>query len=258
MKTVKVRMMRFLALGFVSTPLKFITHSRLSKPLIRPFAKKYRVNQAEMIAELGAYKTLAAFFSRRIDLQKRPLANADWVAPVDGFVQDSGPITAEQTFRVKGTTYQLSELVGEEVADTVGSGGSFIILYLSPSQYHRYHSPVKGSIRRVSERGRTSFPVNEWGMTNISQLYVKNHRVVYQLGDETLLVAVGALNINSIVDTFSTPTIEQGGEIGYFNFGSTVILLSPAKKIAFDKKKTGEFIAVRSSLGKYEREDEEK
>ncbi|EUJ38610.1 archaetidylserine decarboxylase [Brochothrix campestris] len=251
MKKVQVMIMRILALRLVSAPLKRFTCSRLSKPLIKLFAKKYRINQAEMTAKVSSYQTLAAFFARPINLKKRPLAATDWVSPVDGFIQQSGIITAEQTFEVKGTTYQLKELLGESVAATVGGGGSFIILYLSPSQYHRYHSPIAGAIRRVGELGRTSFPVNEWGMTNISQLYAKNHRVVYRIGEDTLLVAVGALNINSIVDTFSGKEIEKGAELGYFNFGSTVVILSPAKKIDFSKKKTGDFIAVRSSLGNY-------
>ncbi len=56
----------------------------------------------------------------------------------------------------------------------------------------------------------------------------KNYRFVYELNGGTrnvLMIPVGAMNINSIVQTSTRDELEIGEELGYFSFGSTVILI---------------------------------
>ncbi|ANZ98376.1 phosphatidylserine decarboxylase [Brochothrix thermosphacta] len=243
---------RILSLGFFSYPLKALTLSKISRPLIPVFAKHYQINQGDMVADIKSYKSLSAFFAREINLEKRPIAANDWVSPVDGFVQEFGEIDKEQTFTVKGTKYRLNELLDDRTAGKFGNGGSFIIVYLSPSQYHRYHSPITGKVKKLAEFGKVSFPVNDWGLDNVDKLYVKNHRIAYQIGEETLLIAVGALNINSIVDSYEAGSEKQGQEVGYFTFGSTVVLLSPDKQLEWQQDLApGKFIKVRSGIADY-------
>lgn len=40
-----------------------------------------------------------------------------------------------------------------------------------------------------------------------------------------LMIPVGAMNINSIVQTSTSDQLKIGEELGYFSFGSTVILI---------------------------------
>lgn len=56
----------------------------------------------------------------------------------------------------------------------------------------------------------------------------KNYRYVYELtraDQQMLMIPVGAMNINSIVQTNTGNRLETGEELGYFSFGSTVILV---------------------------------
>ncbi|MBS4161597.1 phosphatidylserine decarboxylase, partial [Klebsiella pneumoniae] len=121
---------------------------------------------------------------------------------------------------------------------------TYIIIYLSPQDYHRIHSPANGTLQRQYSLGSTSYPVNRIGLTYGKSPLTKNYRMIsefkHQYGS-ALLVKVGAMYINSIVMLQEAKEWRQGEEIAYFSFGSTVILL-------FEK---GTFIpagSLRSSL----------
>ncbi|MCI3987705.1 phosphatidylserine decarboxylase, partial [Bacillus vallismortis] len=80
---------------------------------------------------------------RHINLERRPVSKeADAVvSPVDGEVQTIGTINPNQTFTVKGKDYSFAEMTGCKSADHQYNGGYFNVLYLSPRQNHRFHTP---------------------------------------------------------------------------------------------------------------------
>lgn len=103
-----------------------------------------------------------------------------------------------------------------------------MILYLSPSHYHRIHSPVNGIVTKQWTLGSKSYPVNKLGLKYGVRTLAKNFRVITEVKTDfghVSIVKVGAMFVNSIETTHKGSELEKGGEMAYFSFGSTVVLL---------------------------------
>ena len=85
----------------------------LTTSVIRWFIQRYRVNMQEAAnPDPAAYATFNEFFTRPLREGARPLAQADWICPVDGAVSQLGPIAGDQIFQAKGHHYSTQALVG--------------------------------------------------------------------------------------------------------------------------------------------------
>lgn len=67
-----------------------------------------------MPQDLKAYESLGEFFYRELKPGARPIADAPMVSPADGRVLHFGEITGERVEQVKGLTYSLGALLGQE------------------------------------------------------------------------------------------------------------------------------------------------
>lgn len=208
------------------------SHSGLSRFLIPTFIRIYNIPAHEAEKEIKEYRTLNEFFSRRLKPGMRPVAMEPeaLASPVDAVVTAMGPIEAGTIMNVKGQDYRLEELLHHSPHLERYRKGFFFVLYLSPTDYHRIHSPVTG--RKVESdyiRGR-AYPVNEFGMTQMKGVLSRNERLVTYIAHrfgETAVVKVGAMNVSSI--RYSDPDADSwqiGDDLAYFEFGSTVVLLT--------------------------------
>jgi phosphatidylserine decarboxylase len=214
----------------VSKLMKSFATSRLSKLIIPSFAKTFNINQSEMKKEIHEYKTLHDFFIRELKEDARTIHKEEHslVSPVDGVLAHFGTITEDNSFHVKGQDYSLNEMVGTEERADKYKNGTYLILYLSPRHYHRIHSPVDGTVTAQKIYGKKSYPVNEAGLKYGIRPLSKNYRVMTEIdcdGKKVAVVKVGALNINTIETTHQSNELKKGDEVGYFSFGSTVVLL---------------------------------
>ncbi|CJA99751.1 Phosphatidylserine decarboxylase proenzyme [Streptococcus pneumoniae] len=119
-------------------------------------------------------------------------------------------------------------MLGNEERATRYAGGTYMVIYLSPSHYHRIHSPLSGSVTERFVLGRKSYPVNAAGMEYGKEPLSKNYRSVTEVssdGEHMALVKVGAMFVNSIELLHERDTVQKGEEMAYFTFGSTVVLL---------------------------------
>ncbi|MCU9613954.1 phosphatidylserine decarboxylase [Caldibacillus lycopersici] len=204
--------------------------SKTSRLLIPYFIKVYNINMEEAELPYQAYPTLHQLFIRRIKSEARVI-DADKftvVSPVDGFIEAIGKITDETEFLVKGKKYSVVEVLGSASVAAKYTLGTYMVIYLSPTNYHRIHSPVNGEIIGQWELGKHSYPVNRIGLRYGKDPLAKNYRKVTELkylGGHLAIVKVGAMFINSIDYTYKSTTLQKGEEIAYFSFGSTVILL---------------------------------
>src|SRR4030095_6479953 len=85
----------------------------LSRPLIRWFARTYRVDltEAEQV-ELEHYLTFNAFFPRALRWGTRPTEGdpATVIAPADGTLTEFGALEAGTLLQAKGRSYSIEEL----------------------------------------------------------------------------------------------------------------------------------------------------
>eukprot|EP00769_Ergobibamus_cyprinoides_P002086 gnl/Ergobibamus_cyprinoides/319.p1 GENE.gnl/Ergobibamus_cyprinoides/319~~gnl/Ergobibamus_cyprinoides/319.p1 ORF type:complete len:264 (+),score=70.04 gnl/Ergobibamus_cyprinoides/319:138-929(+) len=124
---------------------------------------------------------------------------------------------ADAIEQVKGVSYSLSSLLGVKLPATPSPAHPLIrhpeqghklfytVIYLSPGDYHRLHSPTEWSVRTRRHFPGALYPVNASFMTNLKGLLSINERVVLD-GDWRYgffsYTAVGAYNVGSIDFTF--------------------------------------------------------
>lgn len=205
--------------------------STASRPFISRFAAAYNIKIAEAEKPLTEYKTLNEFFTRRLKPGLREVhAGEDaLVSPVDALITGAGPISSGTIVNVKGQDYTIDELLNRSPRTANYLHGYYIVLYLSPTDYHRIHTPVSGRIvEREHVAGRV-YPVNDFGLRHMRRVLSRNERLITYMqhhAGETAVVKVGAMNVSSI--QYVQPLkdeMSKGEELAYFEFGSTVVLL---------------------------------
>jgi phosphatidylserine decarboxylase len=218
------------------------------------YVRAYRVNLTDCEAVDGSYPSFNEFFTRRLKPGTRPIADAGVVSPADGRLESRGEVSEQGGIVVKGRPYQVGELIGDLNDARRYAGGSFAVVYLSPSDYHRVHSPVDGELTLVRSLAGDRYPVNSIGERHVPDLFVRNQRVALCIDTERLgrvtVVMVGAIIAGRITvtalggdDTLpgvypiegARSKVARGDEIGIFYLGSTaVLLLEPQVSLSRD------------------------
>lgn len=223
-------------MNILSGLLKKMMRSKLSGKLIPWYAGYYQVDLSQLDRKIADFPTLESFFTRQLTSSARPFDEAPnvLVSPVDGQLSVVTQISPEDTFKVKGKTYQLSRLLGSKNKAAPFYGGTIMILYLSPADYHRIHLPLKARETQHYRLGKFSWPVNDWGLKWTYGLS-ENYRLISQFESdwgEFFMISVGALNVNSIIRLEQEHSqYDKMDQYGYFSFGSTVILVFPPDKL---------------------------
>lgn len=219
--------------------LKAFSQSKVSKHFIRSYTKVYDINIEEVSKNINEFASLHDFFVRTLREDVRPV-DMDarvFASPVDAKVEMFGTIEQNMTFRVKGKDYALTDLLGNAEAARRYRNGQYIVFYLSPADYHRMHSPVDGDVMRQYLLGQKSYPVNKLGLQYGKNPLSQNYRMVTELQYTpdrfTAFIKVGAMFVNSIELTNTTKTWHKGEEVGYFSFGSTVVMLFEQDAVKF-------------------------
>ncbi|MFS0644173.1 phosphatidylserine decarboxylase [Siminovitchia sp. 179-K 8D1 HS] len=240
-----------------SRALKRFSCSRLSRPFIKSYARFYRINHEEMLEDIAQYPNLHAFFTRKLKAAVRPVDRRPDIvtSPVDGVLEEVGLIHPTKEIIVKNKTYSVSEMLGSKEKAEKYSGGIFMIIYLSPSHYHRIHSPVNGKVAAVYSRGSRSYPVNRFGLKYGKSALSKNYRVITEMmtdGGSVAMIKVGAMFINSVIVTNHNKMWQKGEEVAYFSFGSTVILLFEKNRFKLNDKIKPKFeVKMGTPIGQF-------
>ncbi|MBX5436271.1 MAG: phosphatidylserine decarboxylase [Alicyclobacillaceae bacterium] len=222
-------------------------HHPASRRSIPWFVRRYQVDLADAERPLDTYETLAALFVRRLRPGARPVAPDGVVSPVDGTVGAFGEIDENVLFQVKGSSYTLDALLANREEARWFRAGRYVTLYLSPRDYHRIHMPVDGRITGWRHIPGNLYPVNSHGVRHIRGVFTRNERVVTHVMSahgRMCLVKVGATLVGSVrtpylpqlghpwsrrrrsvVSGQADVRLQRGDEIGWFDFGSTVVLL---------------------------------
>lgn len=232
--------------------IKHFAQSRLSRKAIPGYIKTYKIDMADVDGNVNSFPTLHDFFIRQLKKDRRPMSEQAVVSPVDAKVEIAGDLDDNIHFLVKGQQYSLEDLLGSaELADFYRSG-KYIVLYLSPADYHRIHSPVDGTVLKQYVLGKKSYPVNQAGLQYGKAPISGNYRMITELDSECgrlLMVKVGAMFVNSIELTNFGTSWKKGEEAAYFSFGSTVVLFFERGKVEFSSNvQNGNSVRVGEAL----------
>ena len=232
----------------------------LTTRLIRWFVGRYAVNMGEAAnPDITSYQSFNEFFTRPLREGARPLADADYVSPVDGAISQCGVVKGDQIFQAKGHHYSTAALVGGD-RDLAAKfqDGQFATLYLSPKDYHRIHMPCDGRLTRMIYVPGDLFSVNPTTARGVPGLFARNERVVCvfdSVDAPFVLVLVGATVVGSMATVWhgvvNPPRIgeirewhydgqevalKKGAEMGRFLLGSTVVMLFANNQLEFNRQ----------------------
>jgi len=275
----------FLVFIFVIIPKGFLSRifgrfTRLALPrkflkvIIRKYCAFYKVNTEEMEAPLDSFRTLDSFFTRHLKKGVHVIDPDQYsvVSPVDARVDQFGEITGTRILQAKNIDYLVSDLIPAQLHHAF-LDGAFITLYLSPSDYHRIHSPMNAFITGGVHVPGKLFPVMEYMVNGISGLFSKNERIITYLSSDSGVCAVckiGAMNVGRISVSYSDivtnknmfrrkreimfpkefrPHIHKGDELGIFHLGSTVILLFQKDMVTFERLREGQRVRMGQKIG---------
>ena len=236
--------------------------------LIYLFKTFYKVSLANAtIQRVEDYNSFNEFFTREITIESmRNKQISDLIfSPAEGKISQIGEIRDDKLIQAKGHSYSLAELSGLDIEPY--AGGSFITIYLSPSNYHRVHLPISATLKKTVSIPGALFSVNTATERSIPNLFCKNERLVCQFESERgpiLVIMVGALIVASIEMDWEGPEspyltqevtnhnlqFTDRSEIGKFLLGSTVICCFPPNHFSLDQSlSVGKTLKVCSRIG---------
>lgn len=224
--------------------------------LIRRFIALYKIDLALAESDnLHDYPSFNHFFIRKLKSTARPLVQGQKTiaSPADGSIAAIGNIQKNQLLQVKHFYFDLDKLLGghQALAETFYDG-TYVTIYLAPHDYHRVHMPLTGTLQQTLYVPGKLFSVNRTTTERIPELYSRNERLISVFSTEVgemAVILVGAMIVGNIKTVWMsqplrslqhtiTPytdnlTLNKGDELGYFNMGSTVIVLFQKNKVTW-------------------------
>lgn len=226
--------------------------SRLSKPLIKRFVTKNKINLDDFYAD--DFKCFNDCFTRKIKVGKRPIDTDEnaFISPCDALLS-AYEIDENTRLDIKGSTYSVSDLFENEELASKYMGGTCLVFRLCVTHYHRYiylddcqkeeNHFIKGKLHTVRPIALEALPVFKRNCRE----YTVMHTVGF--GDVTQM-EVGALLVGKIKNHHGIGKYTRGEEKGMFLYGGSTIVVFLEKGRAtldckyFEATKNGEELDV--------------
>ena len=192
-------------------------------------------------------------FIRQLKPGSRPV---EWdpsilTSPCDGIIGAHGEICDATVFQAKGFPYSINDLLTKSHLVEAFRNGTYLTIRITAGMYHRFHAPVDCHISRVTYISGDTWNVNPIALKRVERLFCKNERAIIEaeFADESknitpfLMIPVAAILVASIrlhfIDVLLNlryrgakvlpcdANYRKGDELGWFEHGSTIILLFP-------------------------------
>lgn len=201
-------------------------------------------------ARKASFSSLHDCFIRELKDGARPIDPRPDIltSPCDAIVGASGRIVEGVMLQVKGSTYALAELVRDPALVAAYRNGSYVTLRLTASMYHRFHAPHDCRVEQVHHIAGDTWNVNPPTLKRVDRVFCRNERAVLRLqldasGHRIALVPVAAILVAGLKLRFMdlpadrqhagpwardcNAAFAKGAEMGWFEHGSTIIVLAP-------------------------------
>ncbi|MGO8997016.1 MAG: archaetidylserine decarboxylase [Polyangiaceae bacterium] len=252
--------------GWFST-IESRTLTRLSIEAWQLFAGDLRLYEAKK----KRFRSVRECFTRELREGARPVDPdpSVLVSPCDAIVGAHGSLVGTELLQAKGLGYTLEDLLVDPALAARHRDGQYVTLRLKSSMYHRFHAPCDGRATRVTYVSGDTWNVNPIALKRVEKLFCKNERAVIELDtgspDETLTmvpvasILVASLKIHAVEQMLDLrhqgrtamacdAAFEKGQELGYFQSGSTIILLANGPLVLDPQVREGELVRVGTPL----------
>jgi phosphatidylserine decarboxylase len=243
--------------------------ARWSIRLWQLFADDLRLDEAES----SDFSSLQACFTRRLKPGARPVCREPGrlTSPCDAVVGAHGRVRDGELLQAKGMVYRLDELVADAALAAAHRDGGFVTLRLKSSMYHRFHAPCAGRIEQLTYVSGEVFNVNPPTLARLQRLFCRNERAVVPIQPDpadypgpVTLVPIAAVLVSSMRFTFVAEPLrlacrganpiacnarfERGDELGWFEHGSTIVMLAGTGLRLADGLAEGRIVRVGQPL----------
>jgi len=209
----------------------FMADRTSSAKRVLPFIRDFKLDPSEFAEpDPAAYRTFNEFFYRKLKPSARPIDPRPEMAvlPADGRHLGFPDAGAVKGVFAKGQTFDIPALVADRALGERYARGTVVCSRLCPVDYHRFHFPVAGTPGAPTLTNGPLYSVNPFALRrHVNYLWEnKRQRVSVDAGPFGLvtMVAVGATNVGSIVETYATgQPVAKGDEKGYFRFGGSFV-----------------------------------
>ena len=248
--------------------------SQIEQPLVRDISIglwRFFSNLDLRDARNTQFRSMHDCFTRQLKDGARPVDRSAeiLVSPCDAIVGATGTIAGTDLYQVKGFPYSLEELLCDPNLVEAHRDGRYVTLRLTSSMYHRFHAPHDCRVDQVTYISGDTWNVNPIALRRIEKLFCKNERALLRTtltatGDSVTLVLVAAVLVASIRLHFldvllslkhrgpnligCNAPFKKGEEMGWFQHGSTVIVLAPRQFSPCDNVREGAIIRVGQPL----------
>ncbi len=248
--------------------------SRIEQPLIRDLSIsvwRFFSDLDLREAKNSRFRSMHDCFTRQLRDGARPVDTdpAVLVSPCDAIVGAAGAIEDDQLFQIKGFAYRLSDLLADKAHAGAFRHGGYVTLRLTSSMYHRFHAPHDCTVEGVVHVPGDAWNVNPIALRRVERLFCKNERAVIRTrlaatGSAVTLVAVAAILVAGIRLRFlpfglrgddglektyvCDAVLQKGEEMGWFEHGSTIVVLTPPGFRLCDDVNEGTVVRVGQKL----------
>ena len=178
-----------------------------SKKQIKTFVEAYHINMADFEpSDINEYHTFAEFFTRHHAPGSRPIFMPDdpskAVVVADSRVVLYESLAEIKKLWIKGKDFSVTSLVMDSQLGQYFGDAAVASFRLSPQDYHRYHSPVTGSVKLFRSMPGDYYQVDPIALNSSVDILTRNARdylliETEQFGD-VLFVAIGATSVGTV------------------------------------------------------------
>jgi phosphatidylserine decarboxylase len=195
------------------------------------------------------------FFTRELRAGARPVAHPDNHRVIVNACE-SAPfriarhVHFRDRFWIKSQPYSIVHMLANDSVASSFVGATVYQAYLNPLSYHRWHSPVNGTIRKAYVKDGTYYAeASSHGFDpagpNDSQAYITEiatRALIFIEADSPdiglmCVLAVGMAEVSTCeITVYEGERVRKGDQIGMFHFGGSThcLIFGPGVKLEFD------------------------
>jgi len=223
-----------------------VNNKEKSASKIPGFIKYFEINMSQFQKEKPEeYRTFNDFFIREVKEGVRPVASPDdplvVTSAADCRLTVFNSLEETKDLWLKGKKFSFEKLLNhdKELTDHFRNG-SVANFRLAPQDYHRFHTPVAGTIERITNVGGTLYSVQPKATKSEVDVLGENERDIIVINGangigKVAYVAIGAEKVGRVTTLKKEGAVlKKGEEIGYFSYGGSDVVVIFEKKVKWD------------------------